>query len=117
MLPLDRILANHLEDVVAGVLKVDVVDMQSHLAQIITHEVEALIHKPEGLPVATVKRRCRNELQAINDFLQFGLCQTILAVPGQHEGAQVIQKQDILILSMDALTGGICVILLQAVLR
>ena len=62
MLPLDRILANHLKDVVAGVLKIDVVDMQRHLAQIITHEVEAFVHKPEGFSVAAIKRRCRNKL-------------------------------------------------------
>lgn len=56
MLSLHGILVDHLENVVAGILKVDIFDMQSHLAHIITHEIKTLIHKPEGFSVAAVKQ-------------------------------------------------------------
>ena len=49
--------------------------MERNLTGIIPQQVEALIDKPESVPVAAVKGRCRNQCNLIDNLLQFRLAQ------------------------------------------
>ena len=86
--------------------------MQRNLAGVIAHKIKALVDKPEGFPVAAVERCGLNERQLVDDFLKFNFTQTIFRIAILNEGTKVIQKQNILILPVDALAVDIGISLL-----
>ena len=53
-LTLNGILVYNLKNVVLRIVKINVIDMQSHLADIIAHKVKTLVDEPEGFPVSSV---------------------------------------------------------------
>ena len=86
--------------------------MESYFAGVITHKVKSFVDEPEGFPVPTIQRGSGDQLQPIDDFLQFNLAQAVVGIAGLNESAKVIQKQNILIFSVDTFTVDIGILLL-----
>ena len=109
---LNRVLIHDFENVVFRMIEVNIVHMKSHLADVVTHEIKALIDQPERFTISEVKRCGLNHDEFVDDLLHLNFAQSVLGITIRKERAQIIQEQNILILPVNAFSRHIGVLLL-----
>ena len=94
-------------------VKVDEINMDCYLRGIIPLQVKTLIDQPKGFPIDHIQWCNRNQIQLIDDFLHFHFAESGIGITVSQVCRQIIQKQDIFILSRKRFTVDIGIALLH----
>ena len=86
--------------------------MECYLRGIIPLQVKTLIDQPKGFSIACIQWCSRNQIQLIDDFLHFHFAESGIGIAVSQVCTQIIQQQDIFILSMKRFTVAMSICLL-----